>query len=240
MYLDQPGGIRAARLDRSEPATIDWNTRGFTGDVPVRVVVDPYNRVAETSETNNVATATVTIRTRPDLSIPSVSLSDPEPTAGETVTVTLTTRNSGQTTAGASTLALYDGNPDSGGVPICQPAASVAGGGQVAPTCAWTPATPGPHRLFARADRDRQVNEYDEGNNDTWLDVYVGFGGPILVDSGAIASDVAYTGALGYGAVDEGQPDEFGNCGTEPWQTFRRDPGGRAVYRFDRSTQLFE
>jgi len=206
---------------------------GFTGAVPVRIVVDPYNRVAETSETNNVATATVTIRTRPDLSIASISPSDPEPIAGETVTVTLTARNAGQTADDASTLALYDGNPDSGGVPICQPTTSVAGGGQVAPTCAWTPTAPGFHRLFARADRDRQVNESDEGNNERWLDVYVGFRGPTLVDSGLPASDVAYTPALGYGAVDEGQLDESGSCGAEPWQTFRRDPGGRAVYRFD-------
>ena len=28
---------------------------GFTGTTPVRVVVDPYNRVAETNESNNTA-----------------------------------------------------------------------------------------------------------------------------------------------------------------------------------------
>jgi hypothetical protein len=71
----------------------------------------------------------------------------------------------------------------------------------------WTPtAAPAPYRLFARADRDNAVNEYDEGNNDAWRDVYVGLRGPILLDSGG-ASDVAYTLERGYGYVDEGQPD---------------------------------
>ena len=148
--------------------------------------------------------------------------------------VTLPLLNNGQTTAGGQTVALYDGNPDAGGTSVgAGLAAALAGGATTNVTFTWTPTSPGLHRLFARADKDGQVNEYDEGNNDKWLDVYVGFGGAILLDSGSVASDVAYTSALGYGAVDEGQPDEFGNCGVEPWQTFRRDPGGRAVYRFD-------
>ena len=53
----------------TETVPLPWNTTGFTGDVPVRVVVDPYNRLAETSETNNEATASLTIKTRPDLQI---------------------------------------------------------------------------------------------------------------------------------------------------------------------------
>ena len=48
---------------------LPWNTLGFTGAVPVRVVVDPYNRLAESSETNNEAAANLTLKTRPDLSL---------------------------------------------------------------------------------------------------------------------------------------------------------------------------
>ena len=230
------GSAFVANVPAAGTATVPlpWNTTGFTGAVPVRVVVDPYNRVTETSETNNEATASLTIKTRPDLQFTDFQLSDPEPVAGEAVIVTLPLLNNGQTTAGGQTVALYDGNPDAGGTSVgAGLAAALAGGATTNVTFTWTPTSPGLHRLFARADKDGQVNEYDEGNNDKWLDVYVGFGGAILLDSGSVASDVAYTSALGYGAVDEGQTDEFGNCGTEPWQTFRRDPGGRAVYRFD-------
>jgi len=214
-------------------ATIPWHTLGFTGAVPVRVVVDPYNRVAEISETNNAATATLTIRTRPDLQVTGIALSNDEPVAGETVTVTLTLRNNGQTTAGAQTVALYQGNPDAGGTAVgAQRAAPLPGGNTTTVAFTWTPTTPGPYRLFARADRDNVVNEYDEGNNDTWRDVYAGLRGPILLDSGG-TSDVAYTPERGYGYVDEGQPDVTTGCGSQAYETLRLDPNGRVVYRFD-------
>ena len=79
------------------------------------------------------------------------------------------------------------------------------------------------------------MNESDEGNNDKWLDVYVGFAGPLLLDSGGITQDPSYTPMLGYGAADEGQPDVLSACSpaASPADTFRRDPAGRVVYRFD-------
>ncbi len=215
-------------------ASILWNTFGFTGTTPLRVVADPFNRVAETNENNNQVTATLTILSRPDLRITSVSLSNPEPVVGETVTATLVMRNFGQTGAPSSVLALYNGNPDSGGASLgVQTVSSLSAGNTITLTFTWTPTATGLVRLFARADRDRQVNESDRSNNDAWLDVYVGFRGPLLLDSGNGASDLAYTTARGYGVVDEGQPDELGNCGSAPEQTFRRDPAGRVVYRFD-------
>ena len=92
-------------------ASIQWNTLGFAGDVPVRVVVDPFGRLLETNEDNNEATTNVTIRTRPALHVPwdpvpAIDLSDPEPVAGQAVTVTLTLSNTGETDAGESLTAL--------------------------------------------------------------------------------------------------------------------------------------
>ncbi|MCD6291573.1 MAG: hypothetical protein J7M34_13825, partial [Anaerolineae bacterium] len=211
-------------------ATIPWNTLGFTGTVPVRVVVDPYNRIAETDEANNEATAQLTIRTRPDLRIPAVALSDDEPMAGETVTVTVTLRNAGQTAAGAQTVALYQGNPDAGGTLVgTTQALSLPGGNTNTVTFTWTPTAPGSYRLFVRVDQDDVVDEYDEGNNDAWRDVYVGLASPVLLDSGG-ASDVAYAPDQGYGYLN-GQANTF--CGTEPDQSQRSDPAGRVEYRFD-------
>ena len=215
-------------------ATIQWNTLDFTGTVPVRIVADPYERLTETDEENNEATASLTILTRPDLHVTAIELSDPEPVAGQPVTVTLTISNAGQTDAGTSALALYDGNPESGGTLVCERTAAVPGEGETALECIWTPATPGPHRLFTVSDRDDAVSEFDEGNNQSWEDVYVGFAGPLLLDSGGpTASDPPYTSTLGYGVVDEGQADILGDCGSERYQTYRLDPDGRVVYRFD-------
>ena len=213
-------------------ATIQWNTLGFAGDVPVRVVVDPFNRLAETDEENNEATTSLTILTRPDLSVPAIELSDPEPVAGQPVAVTLTISNAGQTDAGASILALYDGNPASGGTLVDEKAPAVPGTGETTVAFTWTPSAPGPHRLFAISDRDNAVNEFDEGNNQTWRDVYVGFAGPLLLDSGG-DTDPVYTPVLGYGAVDASVDDALEGCGSKSYETFRRDPSNRVIYRFD-------
>lgn len=219
----------------SSSAQIEWNTLGFTGNVPVRVVVDPYNRVVESNEDNNQASNPITILTRADLSITAVVLSDDEPVTGQTVDVVLTLANSGQTAAPASTLALYDGIPDSGGTMICQSTPAAPANGSVNATCTWTPAGPGLHRLYAVVDEDGVVNESDKSNNTAWSDIHVGFAGPLLLDSGSSTNDPIYATATGYGVVDEGQPDIIETCGdgAAPEDTLRRDPDGRLVYRFD-------
>ena len=210
--------------------SIVWDTTGFTGTVPVRVVVDPYNRVAETNETNNEASANLTILTRPDLQTTQVTLSNPEPVTNETVNVTLSVRNAGQTAAGSQTVALYDGNPEGGGALIAaQGLASLAGGTTTDMVFTWTPATAGEHRLFARLDQDGQVNESDEGNNDTWADVYVGLAGPLLLDSGG-ANDPPYSPAMGYGYLN-GRVSLL--CGSQPERSMRVDDDGIVRYRFD-------
>ena len=217
----------------SAQASIRWDTLGFTGTTPVRVVVDPYNRVAETNESNNTVTTTLTIRTRPDLSFASFDLFNDEPVTNEPVTVTLTLRNLGQTNAGAQNVALYQGNPEAGGILIgAIDQAGLAGNATTPIAFTWTPTATGSYRLFARADRNGQINEFDEGNNDAWKDVYVGLRGPILIDSGA-ASDEPYTSTIGYGFVDLGQPDVIIPCGAQPPETLRMDPGGQVGYRFD-------
>ncbi|MCX7689067.1 MAG: hypothetical protein N2045_13975, partial [Fimbriimonadales bacterium] len=211
-------------------ASIPWNTLGFTGTTPIRVVVDPYNRITELSETNNVATATLTIRTRPDLNIPTIALSNNEPVVSQTVTVTLTLRNRGQTAAGPQWIALYRGAPESGPIIGQSQALPLPGGVTTTMVFTWTPAAPGPVRLFARADRDGEVNEYDESNNDAWRDLYVGFRGPILVDSGG-PSDPPYSATLGYGYISTGT--RVVSCGLGPESTLRAASTNAISYRFD-------
>jgi hypothetical protein len=211
-------------------ADIAWDTTGFTGTVPVRVVLDPFNRVVETNENNNEATTNLTILTSPDLRTTLMVLSNPEPVTNEAMDITLTLRNDGQTSAGSEVLSLYEGTPGSGGVLVGEHTlVSLAGGAQTSLSFTWTPTSPGTRRLFARVDRDGQVNESDETNNDTWLDVYVGVAGPLLLDSGG-ANDPPYSTTLGYGYLD-GQVSA--SCGSQPDQTQRIDPDGQVQYRFD-------
>ncbi|MBM4457991.1 MAG: hypothetical protein FJ011_09545, partial [Chloroflexi bacterium] len=233
-YADYLGSafVPSVPPSSASSASIPWNTLGFTGATPVRVVVDPYNRVAEISETNNVATATVTIRTRPDLSIQAITLSDAEPVAGETVTVTLTVSNTGQTATPDFIASLSDGDNQIGGATIRLSAATSA-----AYPLPWTPAAPGAYRLFARADRDRQVNESNAGNNDRWLDVYVGFRGPILVDSGAITGaiteDRPYSATLGFGYLNSGTRTVSCGGSSAADATLRAAITSTLLYRFD-------
>jgi hypothetical protein len=210
-------------------ATIDWDTLGFTGTVPVRVVVDPYGRLNETDETNNKANSAWEILTRPDLLITDLALSDGEPMVGETVTATLTLANRGQSDATLQTTRLETTNlTETVEIP------SLSGGLTTTIDIPWTPTAPGPYQLLAQADQDNVIDEYDEGNNETWRDRYVGFSSPLLLNSGT-GSDPVYTAESGYGYVDTGAADVTSICGsgTEPYETLRRDPDGQIAYRFD-------
>lgn len=220
----------------SATASILWSTLGFTGTVPVRVVVDPYGRLPETNEANNEAAKDLLINTRPDLQGPArhIAFSDAAPVAGENAIVTLNLLNNGWQAAGAHQVALYDGNPDGPATQLigAKTVEALAGYGSLGVPFEWQPAAPGPYRLFAVVDRDGEVAEYDEGNNADWVDVYVGARTPIALDSGA-AGDLAYDAARGYGYLDTGVPDLAVPCGSEAYQTLRLDPSGAVVYRFD-------
>ncbi len=244
-YATPAGGIETrigsafvANVPAAGTATVplQWNTLGFTGDVPVRALVDPYNRLTEADETNNGAMATLPIKTRPDLRVTDIAITDTGPVVGQTVTVTLTLHNAGQTTAAASVLALYDDHPDQSRVLICEDDEGTPANATRTVACQWIPTVPGQHRLFAEVDRDQAVNESNETNNAAWRDVYVGFAGPILLDSGGgDAYDPAYSPESGYGYVDEGTPDITFSCGAagSPDDTLRLDPDGHLVYRFE-------
>ena len=228
-----PGGGEAT-------ASLDWNTLGFTGELPVKVEVDPYNRLTESMESNNQASATLTILTRPDLAVSVISPSNPEPQVGQTIEMSIVQQNMGQTGAGASQVSLYDGNPSQGGVKICDLVLGILSGGQdQTGNCSWTPNQMGKHRVFALSDSSGVVPEGNESNNQTWQDIYVGLVGPVDLDSGGTTSqDPAYSISAGYGYLDPENNDKTVSCsipvGQETRiQTLRKDPGGDVAYQFD-------
>lgn len=222
-----PGG-------QNRPAPYNWDTLGFVGPMTVTAMVDPFNRTPEVIESNNSAATPFTILTRPDLAFnpAAITLSDDEPVVGEVVTVTASLKNSGQTQSGSQKTVLYRGNPESGGVQLQPKTVSAIGpGANRTVVFTWTPTTTGWHRLFVRTDKDGQVNESDEGNNDRWVDVYVGVAGPVLLDSGA--GEPVYSESRGNGVIDADGDDVTGSCGNAAYQSFRRDPNGPLAYRFD-------
>ncbi len=228
-------------------ASIQWKTLGFTGSTSVEAVIDHYGDVQESNENNNSSTNTVNIATRPDLkveatpaTVPAVTLSIPQPVTQDLVSVTVIVKNAGQAAAGASTVSLFDGDPSNGGVQI-----GTANIGALAPN-AWTtavipwttPAVPGPRLLVVRVDSTGQVSEGDEGNNDLIFPAYIGFRGPILINSGAgVVADPSYDPARGWGFKERGDPDQTATCGSGEDPTIRLDTTGTVdggiEYRFD-------
>lgn len=214
----------------SAVASIAWDTADFTGVVPVRVVIDPYNRINENIETNNASTVEITILAKPDLEVTAIAL-DKAARQGVDLEVAVTVANHGETGSGAQNVYLYSGDPDTGGALVGYTAVEVAAGANYTISIPWTPEKLGPVTLYAVADGDDHVSESDENNNQTIQPVYVGWGPPLAVDAGG-AGDSAYESSAGYGYLTPGTV--INTCGNEVYQTYRQASSGTQLqYRFD-------
>ncbi|MCA0352064.1 MAG: carboxypeptidase regulatory-like domain-containing protein [Chloroflexi bacterium] len=213
--------------------SIPFPTEGFQGTIPVRVVVDPFDRVAEINETNNVVTATLPIRTRADLQVSRIQFSDSEPLIGQPISVTIQVHNAGQTTAGRHDLRLMVGaTGQTGAIISSQSIPMLTAASTTTLVLPWTPTQFGLYQLTASIDSQAEISESNEANNTLWQPIAVGINGPIHLDSGA-ASEATYTPSLGYGVIDIGEPDTISSCGSAPHQTVRIDPDGQVRYQFD-------
>jgi hypothetical protein len=225
----------------SAPAAIEWNTTGVTGAVIVTSVVDPLNRVAETNKANNSAEGFLNLLTRPNVAVVRIVPGDLQPVANEAVATSIVLSNTGQTGARDLTVALYDGDPAStidtsgvqapGSIMMDSHIVNVAAGAEVTATLTWTPPRTGARQLLATLSANSTSSVPNGPNRRASLPVFVGFRGPILIDSGG-ANDSSYTPALGYGflGADGGVSHA---CGTLSYQTFRQGVGGPLQYRFD-------
>jgi len=219
---------------QSATTEILWNTSGFTGSTIVKVLADPFDHIKETDEENNQAVDEIYVRTRPDLLVTAIHPSDPEPKTGEMIQISVVEKNLGETDTTLSTVGIYDGNPDEGGTLIGEQSAGLIGGSETSFTFDWQPSTTGWHRLYVKPDVADVIDEFDEENNLSWQDVYVGLSGPILLDSGT-TNDPVYTQESGFGYIDINLPDQITTCslGNLAEDTIRRDPDGSVVYQFD-------
>jgi len=139
---------------------------------------DGDGAVGESDEANNVASQA--IRIGPDLLVSALSAPNPS-AAGQTITVSDTTKNQGGGPAGASTTRLYfstDWAFDAGDTFLgSRPVPALAGGASSSGTTSVTiPAgtAVGTYYIIARADADAAVTETSETNNITFAAIQLG------------------------------------------------------------------
>ena len=215
-------------------AVLNWDTSGYVGDIEIFAIVDYSAQIPEMDETNNTTSQSLTIRNRPDLTVTLISLSDNEPMVGESVTLTVSETNLGESDAASSLVSVYIGDTVDNGILLGENFVEVMRGSTTNVNFTWVPDRTGWHRIYVLSDANDQIFEYDESNNQNWLDVYIGLAGPLLLDSGTNL-DPIYTVETGYGYIDINQPDELVSCSVNnlPDETLRRDPDGTIVYKFD-------
>lgn len=107
--------------------------------------------------------------TNVDLSVLAITKTPYYPRAGESMSVTVSARNSGTTEASSFYLDWYANRASAPGVnqygDQFQKFSSLAGGTTTSMTKNYTYSAPGVYSMYAQADTDQQVEETNEGNN---------------------------------------------------------------------------
>jgi CARDB len=209
-------------------ASFNWNTQSFTGPQTLYAFVDPPDAIVEISNSNNIISQTLYIKTKPDLRVASVAFDHTDVIEDEPVNATLVVSNSGETGALSSTLRLVSAGVRGDVVTDTVQAGSIAPTSTVTLNSAFTPTAFGMHTITFTTDLSNTVGESNEVNNVLTTTMFVGLRPPRL-DAGA-GSDVPYTATVGYGYLN-GQTFDFG--GDTLTSTVRYDGNGNVQYKFD-------
>jgi len=165
------------------------------GSYTVGAVVDPANAVVEQNEANNAYVSptkvTVTEAPGPDLQVLGISSSPANPAVASSVSFTVSVKNRGSQSAGASVTRLVVGSATLNGS-----TAAIASGAtaSVAVSGTWTAVTGGA-TLTATADATNTVAETNENNNTFSQSIVVGRGAAVPWTSYE-AEQGTYTGTL--------------------------------------------
>lgn len=93
-------------------AVVTYSTRGMAGDVKIEVTVDPYNLIAEESETDNKVRATLTVVPPPSVNLTvaagNIGFAPAAPVVGDEVLVTAVIQNTGDEASGSVTVQFLD------------------------------------------------------------------------------------------------------------------------------------
>jgi PKD repeat protein len=204
VYNDVEGDGDAEILNKSVnvPAGTTATAQSFvvftSGDHTLYATVDPLGAIDESDETNNEANRSITVLGVPDVRLDTDAFLLSSNQVGSVI-ITIDAFNDGNATASGYRVAVYDGNPLSGGVLIGRVnLADIAVDGRTTAQQAWT-ATAGEHHLYAELEREDPQDP--AGNNKADRKVYiladvVSVAGPDMVaDSG---EDLTFDGSNSY------------------------------------------
>ncbi|MFZ5875050.1 MAG: CARDB domain-containing protein [Nitrospirota bacterium] len=158
------------------PASITHSFSG-TGGRTIFVQIDPANAIAETSETDNLASSRLWVATPPDLAVFTADLvpSTFTPAPGTAFALEYTVRNLGEASTGPLTVAVYDDDPGAGGLLLTtQELSGVSGAGSRTGTVGVTLTSAVAHTLYVVVDSTNQITEQSETNNQASVTVQVG------------------------------------------------------------------
>ncbi len=175
----------------STPISITASFTG-TGGKTIFVVVDPDGVISETSEADNKSSARIWVATGPDLAVSSEELKPSTfvPTSGAAFTLEYIVRNLGESAADGFDVALYDGDPASGGMLLQTSHISGLNGTEVRTgTFGVTLIGDGSHTLYLVADPGALVPELSVANNSGSVTVTVG-GTQTAADLVVTAADI--------------------------------------------------
>ncbi len=148
-----------------------------TGGKTIFVKVDPDNIISETNETDNASSSRIWVATAPDIAIFSEDLkpSTYVPASGTAFTLAYTVRNLGESSTDGFDIALYDGNPSSGGSLLQTAHISGLNGTEVRTGSIGVTLTgDGSHILYLTADLGQLIPELSETNNTGTVTIQVG------------------------------------------------------------------
>ena len=174
VYLDDgtspTWNLAMAGIGKQQSATITYAWTAKAGTHTFRVVVDGLDDLVESNETNNLVTASPTVRALADLVIENLTLSPKFPSPLQAVTLTLALKNQGVVSTGDFRVYVY---LDQGSSPRWTVLfSSITEGISASGSFIWT-AQPGPHVFRAVADGDEEVSEIDETNNSATVSITV-------------------------------------------------------------------
>ncbi|MEJ2347131.1 MAG: CARDB domain-containing protein [Gammaproteobacteria bacterium] len=161
----------------SATASVNWAQIPDNSDKLIFVVVDPANKIAEFTESDNSAFNVLSVLSLPDLAISpaDITLSPAFPKAGDTLAIAARVTNLGQQSAQNVLVRAYDGDPASGGTLIGeQTIASLDASGAATVNFSDTVQSSGTTRpIVIQVDPDNQILERYKLNNVANKDVAV-------------------------------------------------------------------
>lgn len=161
-YVDSTilGTVPINPLEAGTMTTIAFTWKAEPGSHTIKAIADSSGLIAETSETNNTNTYTITTRAV-DLIVQSITWSPAGPSRGDAVVLSVVIKNQGNANSRATNMDLFiDGNSRG-----TQDIPAINAGGTTTKTYNWVAAI-GQHPIKAVVDELNNNRESNETNNE--------------------------------------------------------------------------